>query len=1846
MTEVFEEIESVAIVGLSGRFPGADGVDELWRNLCDGLETITFFSDEELFEAGVSRNTLGQPNYVRAHPILRDVETFDASFFDIPPREAEVTDPQKRLFLECCWEALEDAGYDPETYPGWVGVYGGVGANGYYDVNLRSNADLLASTIGAMMPVTLGNEHDYLTTRVSYKLDLKGPSFDLQCACSTSLVAVHLACLSLLNYRCDMALAGGVTVEVPQVRGYWYDEGSLVSPDGHCRPFDAKAQGTVFGNAVGVVTLKRASEAIRDGDHIYAIIRGTAVTNDGAAKVGFTAPGVDGQKRVLSMAQQVADVHSEEIGYIEAHGTGTSLGDPIEIEALTQVFRAHTDKKRYCAIGSIKGNVGHLDRAAGVTGLIKAALALYHKKLPPSINFETPNPRIDFANSPFYVNTELREWETNDGRPRIAGASAFGVGGTNAHAILEEAPEIEPSSESRRYQLLALSARTGTAIEKMTDNLVAHFRAKTVKLADVAYTLHAGRRAFEERRVLVCETLEDATSALQERDPTRVLAGTQARPDRPVVFMFSGQGAQYVNMGRDLYERERIFRERVDACVDLLKPHLEIDLRDVLYPDEGDTERVAEQLEQTRLAQPALFVIEYALAKLWMSWGVKPAAMIGHSIGEYTAACLAGVFALEDALALVAARGRLMQSMPPGGMLSVPLAEADVAPLLDGALAVATINGPQRCVVSGPLEAIAALEQRLADEEVAVRRLHTSHAFHSSMMDPILEPFEEQVSQLPLHEPQIPYISNVTGTWVTAEEATDPAYWAHHLRQAVRFSDGVGVLARTPEQVLLEVGPGHTLRTLAQRHPERAPEQLVFASMRHPRDEGDDDAFLLRALGQLWLTGVTVDWSAFYQDERRLRLRLPTYPFDRQRYWVEAKRDALDSPRRGHMTKAPRIADWFYIPSWRHTMPPAPEAGAREGHWLLFGNGGSLDEALAQRLRARGYGVTTVLAGEQFAVQDDDVCLVRPAHREDYDALFEMLEERDRFPTCILHLWNSGPLDDSAPDFTEKALEHSFYSLLFLAQALGTRDLEDKLNLAVISSRMQRVIGQEPVCPERAVLLGPCQVIRQEMPNLVTYSIDVVLPEPATAGETQIVEQLIGELEAGKRDTVVAYRGCDRLVRTYEAVSLTEVEGEIPLLRDEGVYLITGGLGGIGLTLAEHLARSVRAKLVLTSRSRFPEADAWEQWLATHDAQDRTSLRIRSVQMLQEIGAEVLVVQGDVTDRDQMAAVVQAAGERFGAIHGVIHAAGLAGGGVIQLKTEEAAAKVLRPKIQGTRVLETVLRDTPLDFLALCSSVASTMGDIGQVDYCAANAFMDAFAHAHSRQTGNGHDGRMTVSINWDAWAEVGMAVNTATDYSGVRVQPTFQTTPVDHPLFTGFYQETDERTVYQMTLSPEKDWVLSEHVIMGIPAIPGTTYLELARAAFEGSAGESQVELRDVMFFTPLMVAVGDSKEAQLVLERHAGGFDFRVRSKAGVAPNGEIQWQMHAMGQLGSITDAEPQKYDLDAIRERCGSDMEITEKDWNDFMAGSAEWLTYGPRWHSPRHVDLGQDEVLVSLELDQTYLSDLEGLKLHPALLDVATSFAMAVLPDVTQRYLPLSYKGMCVYDGLPGKVYSYLRLKPGSEIGGETMAFSVALVDERGCSVVEIEDFVLKLVQDQAASRLRDSEEASSEVGEPAPETGQRTAQRELSDAILPEEGFEVFRRILFHSRLPQIAVATRHLPTLIRQAEELTRDRLLDGAAGDGGRLASHPRPNLQTPYVAPRSEVEEQIVAVWQSLLGIDGVGIHDNFFELGGDSVLGIRAVAQMRNVGLQIGPEQLFQAPTVAGLADTLERATLQE
>ncbi len=1270
--ESFDTGAEIAIVGMAGRFPGARNVDEFWRNLRDGVESITFFTEPELLAAGVAPEMLRDPRYVKAKGTLADMELFDAAFFGINPREAEIMDPQHRIFLECAWEALENAGHAPGTYAERIGVYAGLGLNSYLLSNLYSNRRLITATSGHQS--LLGNDKDFLATRVSYKLNLRGPSISVQTACSTSLVAVHLACQSLLNGECGLALAGGVTIAVPQTEGYRYEEGSILSPDGHCRAFDAGAGGTVSSSGAGIVVLKRLEDALADGDTIHAIIKGSAINNDGSLKAGYTAPSVEGQAAVIGEALHMAGVSSSSISYIEAHGTATALGDPVEVAALSQAFRADTTKKGFCALGSVKTNIGHLDTAAGVAGLIKTVLALKHQQLPPSLHYRHPNPSIDFDDSPFYVNSELNAWKAN-GEPRRAGVSSFGIGGTNAHVILEEAPTFEHDDVGRPSHLLLLSAKTSSALRTAASNLAEHLRQHSqLNLNDVAYTLQAGREPLDHRMMLVCRDTADAVAALEAQDASRVRVSVQETNERPVVFMFPGQGAQHVGMSRGLYESESAFRAQVDRCAELLQVQVGCDLRSLLFPPTEQAEEAATQLTQTRYTQPALFIVEYALAQLWMKWGVQPRAMIGHSVGEYVAACLAGVMSLEDALALVAARGRLMQGVPHGAMLSVSLPEREVVPLLDERLSLAAVNSPSFCVVAGETQAVEELEQRLTGDGRHCRRLHTSHAFHSRMMEPILAPFGELVKATKLNPPRVPYISNLTGAAIRPDEATDPLYWVRQLRETVRFDAGLQELFHIPQAILLEVGPGQTLHTLARRHEHKNAAHVSIASLPRPQEQQTDAESIMRAAGEIWLAGRRLDWLSFNSGRRNRRVPLPTYPFERTRYWIEpqAEEEYRDKPPAATLDKRPDTNEWLYAPLWKQTTTPvvnAWESSAGDSRWLVFMNETSLATRLAERLASTGAEVIRVNAGEQFARHNSSEFTIDAGCAADYERLLKELSEAGGVPDRMAHLWGVTPVCASARMNSEQLLRHSFYSLLFLAQALGQGNASQPVRLDIVTNNMQCLAGETELFPEKATTLAPCRVIPQEYPNITCRSIDLVLPTDGEAREVCLVEQLLAELTAPHTDEVVTYREGTRWVKMLETLRLPEAAGAPPRLRDEGVYLITGGLGGIGLEIADWLAQTTRAKLVLTARMDFPSRECWDEWTETHDESDAVSKIIRRLLSIEEHGAEVSALSADVTDRRRMKEVVAQTRERFGEINGVVHAAGVEGGGMMQLKT-------------------------------------------------------------------------------------------------------------------------------------------------------------------------------------------------------------------------------------------------------------------------------------------------------------------------------------------------------------------------------------------------------------------------------------------------------------------------------------------------------------------------------------------------------------------------------------------------
>ncbi|UHA75790.1 amino acid adenylation domain-containing protein [Paenibacillus sp. 481] len=1385
----------IAIIGMAGRFPGAETIADFWSNLQQGKESISFFTDEELAEFGYDHEMLQRPNFVKAKGVLTNVEKFDPAFFGYSPDQATVMDPQIRLLHESVWNALEDAGCDPGQYGGQIGLYAGVTNNFHW---LTQLSDRLHGDLSDMFELDTLNDLYTVSTRIAHKLNLKGPALSVQTACSTSLVAVHLACQSIRNGDCDMAIAGGASVLLPLKSGYLYQEGMVKSPDGHCRAFDAKARGTIGGDGAGCVVLKPLDKALADGDRVYAVIKGSAINNDGSRKVGYTAPSVQGQAEVIRKALASARIPAASISYVEAHGTGTTLGDPIEIEALTKAYA--TSETGYCRIGSVKTNVGHLDAAAGVTGLIKTVLALSHKQIPPSLHFESANPNIDFANSPFVVNTALTEWK-NDNYPLRAGVSSFGIGGTNAHVVLEKAPDRAISDAGRPAKLITLSARTTSALDTMTLNLGAFMKANPeANLADVAYTLQTGRADFRYRRILVCETAQEAVEALTpitatDGEPAKFderkmqsFAAIDARPS--LVFMFSGQGGQYVNMGRDLYENEPLFRAELDRCFEIYRDITGADMKAILYPAET-TERddttdastavhadgeAVEKLNRTEYIQPVIFSFEYALARLLLKWGVKPDAMIGYSFGEFVAACLAGVFSLEDALRLIVLRGSLMQRVPAGAMLSVPLTEQELQPLLSPGVSLAVVNGPS-CIVSGTNEQIDAFETSMKAQKYLCMRLPVATAAHSAMMNAVASEFAEVMQHVRLHPPVIPYVSTTTGTWMTAEESCDPNYWVRHMTDTVRFADGVSKLAQEPNRLFVEIGPGQDLTLLVRRYIDSGNGQQVLNLVRNPQIRVCDSAFLLNRVGRLWLYGQRIDWKSFHSDTRTM-VSLPHYPFERQHYWIEGSGSKSQHTGKQHgeqaavgLGKKANLDDWFYLPTWKKEMLPVPvtvtdvdvdvdvqETGvaAEKKVWLIFADECGLSAELSALLARQDIQIITVGAGSEFAAAGDLRYTINPSQAADYTALFADLRTQNIVPDRILHAWGISSIpnipsqQENGAAWKQRVQELGFYSMLYLAQVLKKQMIGEQVRIWVLTNQMQAVAGESVVYSDKATVLGPCRVISQELPNVRCRSIDIVLPEVGTWQRDRLQGQLLAEFEDDSFALAIAYRDQQRWVQAYEPVKVKQAANAATGLRQGGVYLLTGGMGHIGLVLSEFMARTVQAKLVLTSRSHFPSRDQWDGWLSDHADDDAISKKINKIRELESYGAQVLTLSADVADAAQMEAVIAEAESTFGPLNGVIYAAGVTGDLAFRMLEEtdqQLCEQHFRSKMHGLYVLEQVLDGKELDFCLLTSSLSPILGGLGFFIYSAANHFLDSFVHEHNRR----HRVPWT-SVNWDGW--------------------------------------------------------------------------------------------------------------------------------------------------------------------------------------------------------------------------------------------------------------------------------------------------------------------------------------------------------------------------------------------------------------------------------------------------------------------------------------------------------------
>ena len=1886
----------IAIVGMACRVPGAATYDALWRLLAEGREGRTTLTDDDLKAAGVPASVAAHPDYVKAGMFLDGMEQFDPGFFGFSPLDGRILDPQHRHFLECAWEAMEDAGCDPARESGAIGVFAGSGQHSYLAHHLLGNPTLVEE-VGHFLLRHTGNDKDFLATRASYCFDLKGPSINVQTACSTSLVAIHLAVQSLLNGECDMALAGGVTIDLPHRVGYLYKESEILSRDGHCRPFDASSGGTVFGSGVGVVVLKRLDEAIRDRDHVHAVIKASAVNNDGSAKVSYLAPSVDGQAEAITEALVLSGADAGSVSYIETHGTGTQLGDPIEVAALTQAYGSHGAARRQCGLGSIKSNIGHLDTAAGVASLIKVVMAMQQRQLPATLHHTAPNPAIDFDQTPFFVVDSLRPWQQPP--PLRAGVSSLGVGGTNAHLIVEEAPNRVPGDSGRALQLLVMSARSDQALMHARQRLAGRLEEPGADapgfLADTAFTLAVGRRAFRRRGFLVAGSARDAADVLCDPTSDRFAVVEAPAAPRRVAFMFAGGGAQYPGMGQGLYDTEPIYRATVDECLRLLTGVIDYDLKALLLPaTPADRDAAAKALERPSRTLPALFVTQYAQARLWQAWGVEPDALVGHSMGENTAACLAGVFSLHDALGLVALRGRLFERIPSGGMLSVALDETALAPHLGADLSIAAVNAPGSTVVSGPAASVAELERTLTQREVGCQRVRIDVAAHSVMLEPILEEFRAYLRSIPLQTPQLPFLSNLTGTWIDAADAVSPDYWVRHLRHTVRFADGIGTLLGTGPYVLLEVGPGRTLTSLASLHPATASDQALVTSLRHPDDSTPDQAHMLGALGRLWQSGATTDWTRFYEGQTRARVPLPAYAFDHVTCWVERPVTRRSAEGEGHAGRPATDAEWLYQAVWQRTvgLPPPVLTGARV---LLMAPADEFSGLLQTALAQHGASVRLATPGDHLRVDGSGPFAFRLDVADDYLRMTDACDAAGWTPTHVLHTLALGVGAGLTADRLEQDRALTFDSLLLLAQAAGVNGWSSLCWLTLARQAWQTA-GEPVHSPLGALGLGPVNTFPREFPAWRARLLDVASPVSVSAAfADRVVAELADAPTTIDGEALVALRGAGRFVQRM--VRRTEPLTEAPpvVAHVAGTYVVTGGTGGLGLVAAEMLARQATpVTLVLVSRNAWPDRVHWDELIERGAPEAGT---LEHLKRLEALGAQVRLEAADVGREDAVRALAARLSRDGLVVRGILHAAGVTDDAPLVTKELSQARAVLAPKVDGTAILSRVFTPQSLDFFALFSSSSAFAGLPGQVDYTAANAFLDSFAHWAVDA------GWPCLGVNWPAWRDTGLAATLA---SGTARRRLPAGRPTAHPMLDRCVAESDAGRTFVTAFSPREHWVLAEHRLKDGPALmPGFGFLEMARAAWTEGTAMAAVEMADVSFDFPFIVSDDALKPLSISLETQSDGASFVLAST-----EGDVRTE-HARGTIrrGASPGAP---LDVEAVRKRCiRGRQRFDDADHHPYLA-------FGPRWAALQTVDYAGREALITLDLAPGFAEDLAAFKLHPALADMAAAGAQVIIDGYAateEVFVPVGCRRLRFSGEFPARATSHVVFKPGQgDHHREIALFDVRVADDAGTVFLEIDDFSMRRLPNTDALRRTQAPAAA----------GQSPAlTRALELGIAPAEGARVLAQVLGHRLGPQTVVAPCHPASLVRElrlaaappvveappAFDPDDDPAIPGVEGimaqcpaiaqvvvrsfkDGAnrRLVAFFRPDdehfvtqseirryarahlaadaapqqfveldelattagavdrsaLPDPLapvdhsIPPRTTTEKAIARIWQDALGVDRIGITDNFFDLGGHSLLSARVIVQVeRKLGVRLSQATMVMG-TVEQIANDIE------
>lgn len=1317
--------KDVAIIGMSGKFPKSDNISEFWENLIVGNELIHFYSDSELEKLGVNPDLIKKERYVKSSALLEDSSSFDYSFFRYSKEEAELMDPQIRILHEQAWLALEDSGYNPFNYTNKIGSFFTAGHN----INWMAHVKLLESSDKVnQFFIDHVSDSRRISTLISYALNLKGPSYFIDTACSSSLVAIHVACRNLLMKECAMAVAGGVNIGSSKDIGYVYEEGMIFSKDGHCKAFDIDSSGTFGGEGVGVVVLKRLEDALNDRDHIYSVIRSSSVNNDGNRKVGYTAPSIIGQYECIKSALQIAEVDPTSISYIETHGTGTKLGDPVEIEALNKAFNYNTAHQ--CGIGSVKTNMGHLDTAAGVAGLIKTALSLENKIIPPSLHFKTPNPEINFKSGPFYVNSELKEWSGK--KPLLAGVNSLGIGGTNVHMILEEPPIQQKGSLPKEYQLLVYSAKTKASLERYHNNLNIFLKNnKNIDLADLSYTLKVGRNNFKYRRFITCRDVSDARSQFES---TVFQETFQVKEKKRIVFMFAGQGSQYFKMGKEIYSKYPYFKNIIDQGFEILKNDTGIDYANIIgYSDSEESE--SESINDLRFSIPLLFLVEYAFAKLLLKLGVNPSNMIGHSFGEYVAACLSEVFTFEEGIKLIVKRAHLMSGMEKGSMVSVDMPVDKISEFMFSELSIAAVNTENSCVVSGNTKSIDSFCDLLSSKEITFLKIRTSHAGHSQMMDSIMSAFESEVKKINLSEPKFPFISCITGRPIKKEEATSPKYWLKHLRETVNFSNGLDFLIKENNTLYIEIGSSKTLTSFLKQNKHYNSDIVSTSVLKHPKEEVDDISFLLSALGLLWAKGVDVKWNEYYFGEYRNKVSAPGYSFDKVAFpsRVNPIQKFIESSQFGiNNIVSENYLEWIYEEGWKEIRSDASKNKSFD--WTVcFLSETEFAEKLMNELISENKNTVFVKPRLDYLKLDENTIFINPSNIEDYQKLLSDISEKLDGTGRIIHAWCVGANERGLGDNKYSMEDLGYFSLLNIARSFGEMKNLNYFHLDFLVNDLFIVNGNEKISSIKATALGALKVIPKEYENIYSRCIEFLIGD--FEKDPLYVNNLFSKLKKPIVETTIALRGSKIWKPFYE-----KVRPDKELLEDKitmnGLYVITGAYGGMGKILSDMLVNDYNADLILIGRG------------------------VENTNMMEKLRKEnnsIYYIQDDLSDLSRLKEKVDSLmTDSNKALNGIFHAAGLGDySGLITKRMKKDCQDIFLPKINGTYNLFNAFKSYSPDFIILCSSVASSLAPFGQVAYVAANLYQNFFAHEHNSKT-------KVVSIQFCAWKEIGMAITAA----------------------------------------------------------------------------------------------------------------------------------------------------------------------------------------------------------------------------------------------------------------------------------------------------------------------------------------------------------------------------------------------------------------------------------------------------------------------------------------------------